>query len=195
MARKGVIGGARIGAANDTAGVVRFVWRGKVCRDTVRVDWRRRRVPARREVAARDAVRQGRHGNDLGDVVEPLSIGIAIGTTCLGAGVVIGHFIALHGRVPGEHKVEIADLGEHDILVLTHESVISDEMAKRLKSQVTERLDTAGRFAMVISGGFRLSVIRRHGHPSTWSRTTQVASPAPTIDQDDKKPRKQARKS
>lgn len=64
-------------------------------------------------------------------------------------------------KQPVEHKVEIAELGENDILVLTHEGLVSSDVAERLKTIADEKLSTPGRFSMVIGGGFKVSVIRR----------------------------------
>lgn len=147
------------------------------------------------------------------DAVEPIAIGFAVGASCLGAGVVIGHFVALHGRVPGEiaeQKVEITELGENDILVLTKDGSVSTEMSDRIREDFGARLNEGGQLVAVISDGFKLSVVRRTWAPPKAAPPRQTPShlpnypidePLPVIPQPDPlegssaKPRKQTRRS
>lgn len=74
--------------------------------------------------------------------------------------------VCLMWREPrsAEQKVEIAELGENDILVLTTEKQISQELEARIRARFDERLKESGRVVLVLDGGFKLSVVRR-----TWA--------------------------
>lgn len=95
------------------------------------------------------------------DPVMIFSFGVAAGALASYGGI---SFAKRKDGETVEHKVEIADLGENDILVLTNPAMLSDEVTSRLRALVDEKLSKGGRFSMVIGGGFTLSVIRRPGH-------------------------------